>query len=460
VAAIIQRDPGVENVLSSVGGGFGGQTLNTGRFYISLKPLSERSDRADQIIGRLMRETHRIPGIQVFLQAQQELNVGGRASRTQYQYTLQDTNLDELNQWAPRILQKFQTLPELTDVASDQQTGVPGLNIDIDRTTAARFGIQPSLIDDTLYDAFGQRQVSQFFTEAGQYRVVMEVNPSLQTDPDALHKIYVKSPITNQPVPLSTFATYNTTGTHNLSISHQGHFPAITLSFNLPAGVSLGQAVDAIDAAMASMGVPPGLTGSFQGTAQAFQQSLSTEVYLIVAAIVVIYLILGMLYESYIHPLTILSTLASAGLGALLLLWLMGYELSIIALIGIILLIGIVKKNGIMMVDFALEAERHQNRTPRESIHQAALVRFRPIMMTTAAALLGGLPLMFAMGAGAEIRRPLGVAIVGGLLLSQLLTLFTTPVVYLYMDRANAALIRYRIRLAERLRGRRTQPSS
>jgi hydrophobic/amphiphilic exporter-1 (mainly G- bacteria), HAE1 family len=284
----------------------------------------------------------------------------------------------------------------------------------------------------------------------------MEIDPAMQTDPSALQKIYIKSPLTNQSVPLSTFVKYDTNKTANLSISHQGVFPAITISFNLPSGVSLGQAVDAIDSAVAGMRLPAGLTGSFQGTAQAFQQSLSTEIYLIVAAILVIYIILGMLYESYIHPITILSTLPSAGLGALLLLVLLHYELSIIALIGVILLIGIVKKNAIMMIDFALEAERHQSLTPVESIHQAALIRFRPIMMTTAAALLGGLPLMFAWGAGSELRRPLGVAIVGGLLVSQLLTLFTTPVVYLYMDRANAALNRYRIWLAGHFRRRRS----
>jgi HAE1 family hydrophobic/amphiphilic exporter-1/multidrug efflux pump len=454
LSRILTSDPDIANVVSSVGSG-NGQTTNTGRFYISLKPFSVRSTPADQVIARIMRQTREIPGISLFLQVHQDVTVGGRSARTQYQYTLQDTNLNELNQWAPQVLARFQSIPQLIDVASDQQTNAPALTLDIDRTAAARFGFQPQAIDDTIYDAFGQRQVNQFFTQAGQYHVVMEIDPKLQTDPAGLQKIYIKSPLNNVSVPLSTFVHYDTNKTSNLSISHQGVFPAVTLSFNLPSGVSIGQAVDAVDTAVARMQLPAGLTGSFQGTAQAFEQSLSTEVYLIGAAILVIYLILGMLYESYIHPITILSTLPSAGLGALLLLMLLHYELSIIALIGVILLIGIVKKNAIMMIDFALEAERHQNLSPVESIHQAALVRFRPIMMTTAAALLGGLPLMFAFGAGSELRRPLGIAIVGGLILSQLLTLFTTPVVYLYMDRANTALNRYWERMSDRFRRRR-----
>jgi hydrophobic/amphiphilic exporter-1 (mainly G- bacteria), HAE1 family len=453
VAAVVARDPDIQAFADSVGG----SSMNTGRFYISLKPLSERSSTAQQIIARLRRATAHIPGISLFLLAQQDVNVGGRLSATQYQYTLQDQNLDELDTWAPRILAKFQSMPQLADVASDQQTNARALTLTIDRTNAARFGIQPQLIDDTLYDAVGQRQVNAFYTQAGQYRVIMEIDPALQGDPATLDKIFIKSPVTGGPVPLSTFAHYDTSKPADLSINHQGQFPSVTLSFNLPPGVSLGDAVTAIDNAVAGMGLPAGLSGSFQGTAQAFQQSLSSEPMLVGAAIAVIYIILGMLYESYIHPLTILSTLPSAGLGALLLLLVLQYDLTIIALIGIILLIGIVKKNGIMMVDFALEAERHQGMTPRQSIHQAALVRFRPIMMTTFAALLGAVPLAIGFGVGSELRRPLGIAIVGGLILSQTLTLFTTPVVYLYMDRANNRLNRWRARLSERLHRRPSQ---
>jgi multidrug efflux pump subunit AcrB len=371
----------------------------------------------------------------VFLQASQDLNVGGRTSRTQYQYTLQESNLDELNEWAPKLLAKLQTLDQLRDVASDQQTSGTTLSMTIDRDQAARFGIQPSLIDATLYDAFGQREVTQYFTQTNSYHVVLEVLPELQADPGTLDKIYITSALTGKQVPLSTFVHFDTDHTALLSVNHQGQFPAVTLSFNLAPGVALGQAVDAINQQAQSIGLPNSINGTFQGTAQAFQSSLKSEPYLILAALVAVYIILGMLYESYIHPLTILSTLPSAGVGALLMLMAFHYDLSVVALIGIILLIGIVKKNGIMMVDFAIQAEREQGMSPVGSIRQACLLRFRPIMMTTMAALLGALPLMLEKGTGSELRQPLGYTMVGGLILSQMLTLFTTPVIYLYLDR-------------------------
>jgi multidrug efflux pump subunit AcrB len=378
-----------------------------------------------------------VEGVSLFLQVPQDLNVGGRLSRTQYQFTLQDADLDELNTWAPRLLDALRGMPQLQDVASDQQTSAPFVSVTIDRDTAARFGIQPQLIDDTLYDAFGQRQVTQYFTQLMQYHVVLEITPKLQADPAILDKIYVKSPINNEMVPLSTFAKFDSTHTTYLSISHQGQFPAVTLSFNLAPGVALGQAVDAINKVERDLGAPVTLIGSFQGTAQAFRDSLRTQPYLILLAIVAVYIVLGMLYESYIHPITILSTLPSAGVGALLILLAFGYDLSVIALIGIILLIGIVKKNAIMMIDFALHGMRNQGLSPRDAIYEAAIVRFRPIMMTTMAAILGGLPLMLGTGTGSELRRPLGFAIVGGLCVSQILTLYTTPVIFLYMDRLN-----------------------
>ncbi len=433
-ADVVRQDPDVTGI-----GMFGNSSqFNTGNFFIALKPKDQgRTLSADQIIARLRPKLAKVGGASLLMQAGQDINVGGRLARTQYQYTLTDANLAELNEWSPKLLARFAQLPELTDVASDLQNAAPAANLTIDRDRAATFGISPATIDATIYDAIGQRQVSQYFTQINSYHVVLEVTPAVQADPSLFDKLYVTSPLTQQQVPLSTFVHVDTTKTGYLSISHQSQFPAVTLSFNLAPGVSLGQAVDAINKAQADMGLPQALTGSFQGTAQAFRDSLSSQPYLIAAALVAVYIVLGLLYESYIHPLTILSTLPSAGVGALLILMAGGYDLTVIALIGIILLIGIVKKNGIMMVDFALTAERDQGMTPEEAIYRACLLRFRPIMMTTMCALLSGLPLMLGHGAGSELRRPLGFAMVGGLVLSQALTLFTTPVVYLYLDRAH-----------------------
>ncbi|TNC13753.1 acriflavine resistance protein B [Methylobacterium terricola] len=432
VGAVIQADPDVASVAMSIGGS--GQALNSGRMFITLKPRDEREANAFQIIDRLRPKLARLEGVKVFLQASQDVRTGGRSSRTQFEYTLQDPNLDELNTWSPRLLDKLRTLPELRDVATDQQTDGTTLTLTINRDAASRYGITPQLIDDTLYDAIGQRQVAQYFTQLNSYHVIMEILPALQGNPDSLRNIYVKSPTTGGQVPLAAFATWTTVPVRPLSISHQGQFPAVTISFNLAPNVALGQATAAIDKAAKDLGVPTTLATGFQGTAQAFQQSLSTVPLLIAAALVVVYLILGILYESYIHPLTILSTLPSAGVGALAMLLWFGYDFSLIALIGIILLIGIVKKNGIMLVDFAIVAERHEGIGPKEAIRKAASLRFRPILMTTMAALLGGIPLMFGTGTGSEIRQPLGYAMVGGLAVSQVLTLFTTPVIYIYLD--------------------------
>ena len=432
---VIAKDPAVATYAMSVGAGGSTSTLNNGRFFITLKPRNERGASAAQVIARLRPQLEKVEGARLFLQAAQDVNVGGRLSRTQFQYTLQDANIAELNEWAPKVLEKLKTIPELRDVASDQQMSGTALTLTIDRDQAARYGLTPQLIDDTLYDAFGQRQVAQYFTQQNSYHVVMEILPELQGEVNSLDKIYIKSPTTGQQVPLAAFAKWTTRRTKPLSISHQGQFPAITISFNLAQGASLGSATAAIQAATREMQMPPSLIGTFQGNAQAFQDSLRTVPMLIASALFVVYLILGVLYESYIHPLTILSTLPSAGAGAIATLMLFGFDFSLVAMIGVILLIGIVKKNGIMMVDFAITAEREQHLSSVESIRQAALLRFRPIMMTTMAALLGGVPLMLGVGAGSEIRQPLGYAMVGGLLVSQALTLFTTPVIYIYLDR-------------------------
>jgi len=434
IADIVRLDPDVSGLAM-----FGNSaTYNTGNFFIVLKPKTEgRKLSADQIIARLRPKLTGIAGVTLFMQAGQDINVGGRLARTQYQYTLTDADLDELNAWAPKVLTRFQQLPQLTDVASDLQNAASTATLSIDRDRASSFGISPATIDATIYDAIGQRQVSQYFTQINSYHVVLEVTPELQQDPSLFSKLYLTSPLTGQQVPLSTFVKIDTNRTAYLSINHQSQFPAVTLSFNLAPGAALGDAVDAINRAQAQMGLPQSLAGSFQGTAKAFGESLATQPYLIAAALIAVYIVLGLLYESFIHPLTILSTLPSAGVGALLILMAGGYELTVIALIGIILLIGIVKKNGIMMVDVALTAEREQGLAPREAIHHACLLRFRPIMMTTMCALLAGLPLMLGHGPGSELRRPLGYAMVGGLLLSQMLTLFTTPVVYLYLDRVH-----------------------
>jgi hydrophobic/amphiphilic exporter-1 (mainly G- bacteria), HAE1 family len=440
---VVGRDPDIASYGTGIGGN---RPINTGFVILGLKPLSERTSSADEVITRLRPQLTKVPGIQLFLQASQDLNVGGRTSRTQYQYTVQDSDINELNEWAPKLLEALKKLPSLRDVASDQQTSSGMLSLEIDRDQASRFGIQPQAVDQALYDAFGQRQAAQFFTQANSYHVILEITPSLQGDPDSLKKLYLKSPLTGQMVPLSAMTKFDTQHVTYLSINHQGQFPAVTLSFNLAPGAALGDAVDAINRESLQMHLPATITGNFQGTAQAFQSSLKSQPYLILAALVAVYIILGMLYESYIHPLTILSTLPSAGVGALLVLLLFHIELSVIALIGIILLIGIVKKNGIMMVDFALQAEREQHLSPHDSIRQACLMRFRPIMMTTMAALLGALPLALGHGTGSELRRPLGYTMVGGLILSQALTLFTTPVIYLYLDE-----------FSMRMRGRRSK---
>ena len=430
---IVMADPAIAHMSGNTGGG----SENTGRMSMDLKPIEERKISVDKVIARLRQKTSGIPGATLYLQSAQDIRVGGRQSNAQYQYTLESENLEDLETWAPQILAKFQKLPGLRDVSSDQQTAGLEASLVIDRDTAGRLGIQPQVIDDTLYDAFGQRQVSTIFTQLNEYHVVMEVDDAFRNSSDAIQGLYVKSNKGTE-VPLSAFTHFETKNT-SLQVNHQGQFPAITISFTLADNLPLGDAVKEIEAMVLQLKVPSDIHPTFQGTAQAFQDSLASQPWLILAALVTVYIVLGVLYESYIHPVTILSTLPSAGVGALLALLVFHTELTVIALIGILLLIGIVKKNAIMMIDFALDAER-SGKTPEESIYQACLLRFRPIMMTTMAAMFGGLPLALMTGTGSELRRPLGISIVGGLIVSQALTLFTTPVVYLYMDKLRLAL--------------------
>jgi multidrug efflux pump len=442
IADIVRKDPDVVSVASFVGAGTVNATANTGHLYINLKPRNQRKASASEIIDRLRDATKDVEGISLFMQAVQDVQIDSRVSRTQYQYTLEDADEAELSQWSTTLLNRLRTLPDLVDLATDQQAGGLQLSIDVDRDTAARLNVLPQAIDDTLYDAFGQRQVSIMFTQLNQYRVILEAEPHFQLTPSSLNKIYVKSS-TGQMVPLSAFTHLRTT-TAALAIVHEGQFPAVTLSFNLRPGSSLGTAINAIQRAEKEIALPETVLTRFSGSAAEFRTSLKSEPFLILAAVVVIYIVLGVLYESYIHPITILSTLPSAGVGALLALLICRIDFSMIALIGVVLLIGIVKKNAIMMIDFALEAERVEGLPPEKSIYQACLLRFRPIMMTTAAALLGALPLALETGTGSELRRPMGISIVGGLLLSQFLTLYTTPVIYLYMDRCEKWVRRWR----------------
>jgi hydrophobe/amphiphile efflux-1 (HAE1) family protein len=443
-AEIVQKDPAVFQVIAFAGSTGGNSSESTARVLIQLKDFGDRDVSVQQVIQRLRPATAQVEGAKFYMQATQDVTVGGRTTQTQYQYTLSDTDTDELNEWAPKLQEGMQGLKELQDVATDQQIASPHATVTVDRDTAYRLGLSLSLIDQTLYDAFGQRQIATIYTSTNQYKVILEVQPEFQADPSALSRIYLPG-LNGAQVPLSTVAHFGTK-IEPLTVNHQGQFPSVTLSFNVAPGVSLGEAVAKIQALQDQLKVPQTLQGSFQGNAQAFQESLSSTPILIAAAVLVMYIVLGMLYESYIHPITILSALPSAGVGALITLMIWGYDLSVIAIIGIILLIGIVKKNAIMMIDFALEAERNHGKTPLESIHEACLLRFRPIMMTTMAALFGGLPIALGSGAGSELRRPLGIAIVGGLIVSQFLTLYTTPVIYLYLDRANSWLGKHGLR--------------
>ena len=443
LADLILKDPAVDSLSSFIGIDGVNTTPNSGRIQINLKPRNQRDATASGVIRRLQPQLAQVPGITLYMQPIQDLTVEDRVSRTQFQYSLESPDVNDLNLWVPRLMGRLKAVSELQDVASDQLTNGLAANLVIDRDTAARLGILPQAIDDTLYDAFGQRQISTIFTQLNQYHVVLEADPTFQQNPDSLKNIYVHSSNGTQ-VPLSAFTHFEPANTL-LAVNHQGQFPVVTLSFNLSPGASLGEATKAIEAVEQQINLPASIHTSFQGTAAAFQKSLASEPYLILAALVTVYIVLGVLYESYIHPITILSTLPSAGVGAVLALLLTRNDFNVIALIGIILLIGIVKKNAIMMIDFALEAERKEGKPPEEAIYQACLLRFRPIMMTTMAALLGGLPLALTRGTGSELRNPLGITIVGGLLLSQLLTLYTTPVVYLAFDRLATRFSRFQI---------------